>query len=229
MANTRKGFTLIELLVVIAIIAILASILFPVFAQARAKARQASCMSNQKQLGIALEMYAQDADGVYPAWGTDGADPDATPPDVWTWDVVILPYMKNQHILLCASNSHRGARSYAMPRYVSAQARDYIPNPAATVALFDKGWKNPGVRGDAAAENFFQTHGSTGNDLNMELWHNDGKNFLFVDGHVKWYGAKSGPFAAYNSGSSCPGGYESHGPGHCEVPGVTDGDWPPAE
>jgi len=223
----RRGFTLIELLVVIAIIAILASILFPVFAQARAKARQASCMSNLKQLGIALEMYAQDADGVYPPWGTDGADPDAGPPDVYTWDTVLLPYMKNKQILVCPSNTHRGARSYAMPRYVSAQYRDYIPAPTETVALFDKGWKDAGVRGDAAAENFFQTHGSTGHDLSTELWHNEGKNFLFVDGHVKWYQKTAGPFAAFNSASTCPGGYEAHEPGHCEFPGVTNGDWPP--
>src|SRR5213592_5029174 len=58
----RRGFTLIELLVVIAIIAILAAILFPVFAQAREKARGAACLSNQKQLGLAVQMYAQDYD-----------------------------------------------------------------------------------------------------------------------------------------------------------------------
>jgi len=64
--ETRRGFTLIELLVVIAIIAILAAILFPVFARAREKARTASCQNNMKQLGIGLMMYVQDYDGKYP-------------------------------------------------------------------------------------------------------------------------------------------------------------------
>ena len=62
----KQGFTLIELLVVIAIIAILASILFPVFARAREKARQTSCLSNMKQLGLACSMYAQDYDELLP-------------------------------------------------------------------------------------------------------------------------------------------------------------------
>lgn len=66
--QSRSGFTLIELLVVIAIIAILAAILFPVFAQAREKARSASCLSNTKQLGLGLVMYVQDYDETFPYW-----------------------------------------------------------------------------------------------------------------------------------------------------------------
>src|ERR1043166_4890534 len=62
----RKGFTLIELLVVIAIIAILAAILFPVFAQAREQARSTACLSNTKQIGLAVHMYAQDYDEAFP-------------------------------------------------------------------------------------------------------------------------------------------------------------------
>src|SRR4028119_34289 len=65
-SSSRSAFTLIELLVVIAIIAILAAILFPVFAQAREKARQASCVSNLRQIGTALLMYVQDYDETYP-------------------------------------------------------------------------------------------------------------------------------------------------------------------
>ena len=66
MITIKKGFTLIELLVVIAIIAILAAILFPVFAQAREKARQTSCLSNMKQLGTATQLYMDDYDETFP-------------------------------------------------------------------------------------------------------------------------------------------------------------------
>ena len=100
--NRRSGFTLIELLVVIAIIAILAAILFPVFAQAREKARAISCLSNSKQLGIALMMYIQDYDEWTPAYdktpiagGIDGTGYKGK------WFVVMMPYMKNWNILLC--------------------------------------------------------------------------------------------------------------------------------
>src|SRR5215470_12889769 len=74
------GFTLIELLVVIAIIAILAAILFPVFAQAREKARQTSCLSNNKQIGLSALMYSQDYDELYALGAVQG--PDA----VWRWN-----------------------------------------------------------------------------------------------------------------------------------------------
>ena len=96
----RSGFTLIELLVVIAIIAILAAILFPVFAQAREKARQAACLSNEKQIGNALMMYVQDFDETYPR-AVFGVDPTR---GFWengnfdkaiTWDAVLNPYIKN--------------------------------------------------------------------------------------------------------------------------------------
>ena len=72
----RRGFTLIELLVVIAIIAILAAILFPVFAQAREKARQTACLSNLKQVGTGLQMYSQDYDEAYSGFYKNSPSPD---------------------------------------------------------------------------------------------------------------------------------------------------------
>src|SRR5437016_3010364 len=94
----RRGFTLIELLVVIAIIAILAAILFPVFAQAREKARQAACMNNCKQLATAVYMYVQDFDETYaPNLYTVGAT-------VYTFYDLHVPYMKNTGILVCPSS-----------------------------------------------------------------------------------------------------------------------------
>lgn len=117
----HQGFTLIELLVVIAIIAILAAILFPVFAQAREKARGGSCLSNVRQMGLAAVMYAQDHDEIYPG--------------MWQWspfairdhaqyilpgqtinpekDCQTCPYVKNAQVYTCPSNGTD--HSYAMP------------------------------------------------------------------------------------------------------------------
>ncbi len=92
-----SGFTLIELLVVIAIIAILAAILFPVFARAREKARQASCMSNLKQIGAATLMYIQDYDERYP--------PQFGPTPDLDWPIMLMPYVRNAQLWLCPSNS----------------------------------------------------------------------------------------------------------------------------
>ncbi len=91
--NERRGFTLIELLVVIAIIAILAAILFPVFAQAREKARQIACLSHAKQIGTAIAMYNQDYDEMYPSahWGI--------------YFLLIQPYTKNEQLWACPSHS----------------------------------------------------------------------------------------------------------------------------
>jgi len=108
----RGGFTLIELLVVIAIIAILAAILFPVFAQAREKARAASCMSNNKQIALSFSMYKQDYDETYPP-AVDAVS------GLW-WENLVTPYIKSTNvggILTCPSGASR-AWAYSMNSWI---------------------------------------------------------------------------------------------------------------
>src|SRR6201992_2386276 len=100
--KVKYGFTLIELLVVIAIIAILAAILFPVFAKAREKARQISCLSNMKQLGLGIMQYEQDSDEVHVPWlaqGANGAN--------FGWQDLIYPYVKSTQVYVCPDNPNK--------------------------------------------------------------------------------------------------------------------------
>src|SRR5687768_6175869 len=104
----RHGFTLIELLVVIAIIAILAAILFPVFAQAREKARQTSCLSNIKQLATGMQMYVDDHDEQFPTLvNYCNHKPQQAFGDThvafWHWAVMVQPYVKNKAVFKCPS------------------------------------------------------------------------------------------------------------------------------
>jgi len=109
----RRGFTLIELLVVIAIIAILAAILFPVFARAREKARQSTCLSNCKQIAMGLTMYAQDYDEIIPHYAIE--DP-AAPGLYIYWPTLIYPYTKNMGVTVCPSHKYYYASAWISPR-----------------------------------------------------------------------------------------------------------------
>jgi prepilin-type N-terminal cleavage/methylation domain-containing protein/prepilin-type processing-associated H-X9-DG protein len=102
----RFGFTLIELLVVIGIIAVLAALLFPVFAKVREKARQTSCLSNMKQLGLAFVQYSQDYDEKYP----DGVN--IFTPGGNGWGGQLYPYVKDVNVYLCPDDDSGGPSSY---------------------------------------------------------------------------------------------------------------------
>ena len=113
LAPPQAGFTLIELLVVIAIIAILASILFPVFARVRENARRSSCQSNMKQLALGVMQYSQDYDERYPSVGPCMVDNAGAPADNPGWSVAIQPYVKSTQVLQCPSDKNLPGATFA--------------------------------------------------------------------------------------------------------------------
>jgi len=208
--RTKRGFTLIELLVVIAIIAILAAILFPVFAKARERARQATCTSNFKQVGLATMQYVQDYDETFPlatccpggSWGDSVAIPGWS---AYGTLLPIAPYLKSSQALMCPSiksapipNGRWGYSAkwvrpsdgkpwmlWGQTRAVvacSAASLAEIKAPASVVSIIE-GWEVNSVLGIGM---IFRK------DL-CPLAHNDGINIGFADGHVKWYNATSVP------------------------------------
>ncbi len=201
----RKGFTLIELLVVIAIIAILAAILFPVFSRAREKSRQTACLSNLKQLTLAVTMYASDYDDTMPwqqagtAWGTLGEL------GMYPWLQVIEPYTKNRQIYKCPSGpgstlTHYSFNWYAMSipsGYTASGAYtiDSAQDPSSAVMLFDAGGTLTGWEDEDAAdadptnESQIQGGGDSLISLTFPGRHNGGNNVSFMDGHAKFWSA----------------------------------------
>jgi prepilin-type N-terminal cleavage/methylation domain-containing protein/prepilin-type processing-associated H-X9-DG protein len=174
MMRSRRGFTLIELLVVIAIIAILAAILFPVFARAREKARQTSCLSNLKQIGLSLHMYAQDYDGLLPHCNEFPAE-QGSPTAV----EVLNPYVKNQQPWKCPSDKAKTGMTPA-----------------------EYGFINEGLSYDMGLGNLNALMPDLPIDLEGTInkspvqyliacdfapdWHSEGYNGLYLDGHAKW-------------------------------------------
>ncbi|MBU0610271.1 MAG: DUF1559 domain-containing protein [Armatimonadetes bacterium] len=202
----RTGFTLIELLVVIAIIAILAAILFPVFAKAREKARQTSCASNLKQIILAAMQYAQDYDertmlgyagSVLPNWN----DPNGR----------IQPYIKNSQVMVCPSLASRTSLAYGLHSqwFSGGVSLGSVPNPAgviyiceagvpttATYTLPSGGWvwytqchwevQFPYYYYTATLNPNYTNNSPTYYPRRPWPTHNDGTNCSFLDGHVKW-------------------------------------------
>jgi len=205
----RRGFTLIELLVVIAIIAILAAILFPVFARAREKARQASCQSNEKQLALSMIMYIQDYDELLP-WccqyrGGRTPDPNNNINPAWrpysntvtalSYNGLIDPYVKNRQIYECPS-SRRSVNSYAVPRMLMESNNGCDGRPQAVLmfpaekAMMSESTGPRGIcgpnRNTATCQNRFGWGRNTQADIDAWAIHNGGVNVAYCDGHVKF-------------------------------------------
>jgi len=201
----RKGFTLIELLVVIAIIAILAAILFPVFAQARESARQTQCTNNQKQIATSVLMYVQDYDETFPMSAYFGRNPQGQPALVAIYDV-LAPYIKNVDIFVCPSYrpgidwpQRVQAAGSPAPALGTFRYVGYIPNlglfgedfcpvlrkrtPVTKIAAVDAPVNTimlfDGYLKDRAALEYF-------NFLAFAR-HKEGVVINFADGHAKWY------------------------------------------
>lgn len=190
----RKGFTLIELLVVIAIIAILAAILFPVFAKAREKARQSSCLSNVKQILLAELQYAQDYDEKLPlALSLHG-----TPPPIWSYFDLVGPYCKNLQIFICPSDrtgavnlTGLGLSRYGYSPDMTAITSTTLTHgliipgvismQSASLGMIDQPAQQPALCDAAGA-----IDATFNNTLGEAARHNDGANYGYVDGHAKW-------------------------------------------
>jgi len=215
----KRGFTLIELLVVIAIIAILAAILFPVFAKAREKARQATCMSNEKQIGLGIMQYVQDYDETYPyiyadcipnaKWGTTGSSLVA----------FLDPYMKSTGVWTCPSNSYKPALRDCYPGRFPPMPYHYSPSgiiikndwtatgainpplslaevkvPAGTIMIVEYDCLAAyGAPQTVEYGNCGWYCWNTGYPAATRI-HSDGVNSIWCDGHVKWI--KQGSVAA---------------------------------
>jgi prepilin-type N-terminal cleavage/methylation domain-containing protein/prepilin-type processing-associated H-X9-DG protein len=194
-----RGFTLIELLVVIAIISILASMLMPVFARARAKGRQTACLSNVKQILLAIKMYSQDYDGMYP-YGQLGED---------FWHQAIYPYTRNRAILRCPDRPDMAigygynwlvGQGVTEGQFYDVSVKivmaDVPPEclGATNKSFGSEWWINdpgndicnvPASAGIVAAGNE-EPHLNNFTDIGRPQIHNDGLNWGYADGHAKW-------------------------------------------
>ena len=197
----KRGFTLIELLVVIAIIAILAAILFPVFARAREKARQTSCLSNCKQMGLAVMMYCQDYDETYPALQMPLAEPftyNGFSHHNMLWYMAIEPYHRNVQVFNCPSSEVTWRGQYTgNTRYgVNAELTYYwqtsrvpatmaeVRIPAETIVIADSDWTRS--TNDYGWSNSWALRRTPHVSRFIPARHNDGANITYADGHAKW-------------------------------------------
>lgn len=199
-SSHKRAFTLVELLVVIAIIAILAAILFPVFARARENARKTSCLSNLKQIGLGFMQYAQDYDERLP-WSADGG--------AVSWAITMQPYIKNTQIFRCPSDLSDNWMA-SIPRYTSYYLNNWLaaPNSYVHLASIDKPasviyvsesatnstgdhfhpWKwSPDDPNHSRGSYVNQWDDATNQTKELDLTrHLGGLNNVYADGHAKW-------------------------------------------
>jgi len=203
--RAQGAFTLIELLVVIAVIAILAAILFPVFAQAREKARQTSCLSNMRQMGLAVQMYVQDYDECLPLAAT------ATATGFLNWHHLVDPYARNTQIWICPSYSgatkdifgilvcHYGMNAYYLNQNVDPQNIFTLNNaPGVSLAAISEPSRctlivdNRGIDGKLP-NNHLSTYVLPPSQADADYWgrpdprHTAGVVLGLMDTHVKWF------------------------------------------
>lgn len=216
--RVARGFTLIELLVVIAIIAILAAILFPVFAQAREKARQSVCISNEKQMGTALLMYSQDYDQRLPGdiMGYPSTYPTAPvgqqASGYTTWDLTLQPYVKNLGIFLCPTHTPHGWVPWQTwwspkPRIMADYGLNYTLVHPPEPPTYPSNLSGAIDQVPKPSETLLAVDLNSSYKLYMftpwynpalfptrprELQtHNGGANFIYCDGHAKWIQSSS--------------------------------------
>ncbi len=191
--SRKPGFTLIELLVVIAIIALLAAILFPVFSRARENARRSSCLSNEKQLVLSALQYAQDHDERLVLVGVNGSP-------VSYWFQRLEPYMKNNQILFCPSDTITNSRANPGASNISYCSNFYyLTDPvnvsgvgptvslAAIANVAETVYYAETTNGRAAGSSKWNCRAASGSTTPPSSPHLEGGNFAFFDGHAKWY------------------------------------------
>jgi len=196
--GAKRGFTLIELLVVIAIIAVLAAILFPVFSKVREKARQTTCASNEKQIGLGIMQYDEDYDETLP-----GRDYNSGPTgNIVSWRTMILPYLKSTDVFKCPSNPYNKYTdqnidglyiSYSVnannSNGVGGPFGDVTPNGVKLASIPAPSQLIGMVESTVAYDNLDVTNSIVfaSNSQNLFAGHTGFSNFLFMDGHVKAY------------------------------------------
>lgn len=201
-----KGFTLIELLIVVAIVAVIAAVLFPVFAGVRERGRRTVCQSNLKQLALAIQQYVQDNDGLYPG--------------IHNWAYADNSYVKNAEVFRCPDapsdepiyasivdfacdsapcpvnapydTSHPVNYTYNLPRLVTFSAlptarsrgnhEAVLANPSTVWLNVDESWS------DSEGDHYFRTAAKTscGREFSGSILHSGAGNYSYLDGHVKW-------------------------------------------